>query len=78
MLEEGTIVVITAKHPAGIPTINVEGEIGLITRIDKDNVRNEYNYSVATRTNSWVYGEDEIREATDEEIKNELIEILSR
>ena len=78
MLEEGTVVVITAKHPAGCPTINVEGEIGLITRIYKADVRNEYDYYVATRTNLWVYGEDEIREATDEEIKNELIEILSR
>ena len=71
----GTIVKVTVEHPDG-STENTEGNIGVVSEIESFN--NELDYTVHTMDSDYVYGIDQIREATPEEISYELYRLLTR
>lgn len=72
-MEIGDIVTVIVNHPDGIETIT-EGDIGFITKIE--NVTGEEDYTVKTINSDYLYGVNQIRLATEDEIKNEFIRLI--
>ena len=73
----GDIVKVIVEHPDG-STVETYGNIGVITRIERLVTRpNDPDYTVSTLHTDYVYGEQQIREATPAEIKEELRRILT-
>ena len=71
----GTIVKVTVAHPDG-SIENTEGNIGVVSEIESFVTTDELDYTVHTMDSDYVYGIDQIREATPEEISYELYRLL--
>ena len=74
-LNVGNIVIVTAEHPDG-SSANTHGDIGIITV--KEKVTDEVDYTVHTACSDYMYGRDQLRLATQEEIENEFRRLLTR
>lgn len=72
----GTIVVVTVDKPDGCDYTITKGDIGVISEIEH-HVSYDTDYTVHTKTSDYVYGIDQIREATDEECRKELYRLLT-
>ena len=72
----GSIVIVTVDHPDGSQKIT-KGDIGVISEIEHY-VSSDTDYTVHTKTSDYVYGINQIREATDEECRKELYRLLTR
>lgn len=70
----GDIVVVTVEHPDGVKTVT-KGDMGII--IDKEDTF-EMDYTVHTWSSDYVYGEDQIRLATQEEKNRKLIDLMMK
>lgn len=77
MFKVDDIVVVTVDSPAGVE-VDVKGDIGIITEVTE--IQGEKEYLVHTTFSSHEYGfvyvENEIRLATDEEVRKKLTESL--
>lgn len=72
----GSIVMVIVDHPDG-STENVYGNVGVITTIERRK-DGKYDYTVHTEASDYLYGVEQIREMTDEEIKFALYNLLMR
>lgn len=75
MLCRGDIVVVTVDHPDGSETIT-KGDMGIIT--EKEVLGLEIDYTVHTWNSDYIYGEDQIRLATQEEKNRKLIDLMMK
>ena len=69
------IVVVTVKHPDGCKTVT-NGDIGIITK--KETTEFGLDYTVHTCNSDYLYGDDQIRLATQEEKDIKLIELMMK
>ena len=67
----GDLVTILCETPSGVTT-KVKGKVGIITEVFDDYTVQFINGDV------WLFSSDEIRLATDEEIRNAFTECLER
>ena len=72
----GDIVAVIVNHPDGI-MVDVQGNVGLITEV-REREDKEFDYMVHTISSDFVYGGDQIRKATNTEVREALYEILSK
>lgn len=70
MFDIGDIVFVTAKTPDGSTHITY-GDVGVVTKIYRDG-----DYEVHTKSSDYWYGEQQIRLATEDEIKAAFIELI--
>ena len=72
-MKVGDLVTIICKYPSGTHH-NVKGYVGIITDVGLSN-----NYLVRlVNGNVWAFSSDEIRPATDKEIRSALRDALER
>lgn len=76
MFEENDIVVITVDHPEGADNTPSKNEIGIVTGLSTHS--DEIFYKVAWRSgfNLFLFTEEELRYATDQEIRKALLKEL--
>lgn len=70
------IVCIVADCPSGAEEYFTKGKIGRISKREYIESENDWDYWVSYETDEWVFSEDEIRLATNSEIKEKLLELL--
>ncbi len=70
---KGAIVVVTVDHPFAVDCVNTKGIVGIV--LDTDT----YTYDVKDMNgDTWCYGAEEIRYATDTEIAEALGKMIKR
>ena len=75
MFEENDIVVITVDHPKGVDNTPSKNEIGIVIGLSTHS--DEIFYKVAWRnSNLFLFTEEELRYATDQEIRKALLREL--
>ena len=77
MFEVGTIVKVIADSPDG-STEKTKGNIGIITRIEIFLEKDEVDYTVSNKSSDYLYAEEQLTEATVDEIKAELKRLLTQ
>jgi len=71
----GDIVVVTVEHPDGSKTVT-KGDMGIIT--EKGTTESGIDYRVHTWSSDYLYGDDQIRLATQEEKDAKLIDLMMK
>lgn len=74
LFRRGDIVVVTVEHPDGVKTVT-KGNIGIITEIESEFGS---DYTVHTWSSDYVYGEDQLRLATQEEKNRKLVDLMMK
>lgn len=74
----GDIICVLADCPSGAESENTEGMIGIVTRTKFIDSANEWDYWISDEGDEWVFGETEIRLATDAEKHAKLKELLEK
>lgn len=77
MFEVGTIVKVIADSPDG-STEKTKDNIGIITRIEIFLEKDEIDYTVSNKSSDYLYTEEQLTEATVDEIKAELKRLLTQ
>ena len=74
MFKVDDLVTIIVDHPSGIECEDVLNEVGIITEIVNENGRTDILVHTLTNSNDfgWVFGPEELRLATDEEVREKL------
>lgn len=74
---KGDVVQILAEFPDGLDKPSVLGNVGIVRRVERDN--DVLNISVLDEDgNFYVYGEDQLKFAPDEEIMEAFVKVMNK